>query len=275
MKQNKLLKLLYLTLSAIVVLTSLAPLIWMLMTGFKEKTEVYRVPFSFFPDNFSNLANYSKVLTHKNFPNSMLTTLLGASISTTCCLIINAMAAYGFARIDFKGKKLLWAYCLLPMFIPSIAILIPSYVVVHKMGMLNTMAVLIIPGVAQTGHIFYLRQYFLGIPLSLEEAVQIDGGNRVQALIHVFIPMSAAPFVIVGFGAFVGYWNQYLWPLLTISKTKLYPIMQQLAFFRTERNIHYGVQMAGSFLAAVPPIMLFMFFQRFIVKGIKISGLKG
>jgi len=263
----------FIILTALIVFISLFPLVWMFLSGFKSKTEVVAVPFRFLPKVF-DLSNYEKILIDPRFPRAMIITFLGALVSVMCTLVVNTCAAYGFARIDFPGKRLFWAYCLLPMFIPGIAILIPSFLVVHTLGMLNTYAVLIIPGVAQAGHVFFLRQYFLSLPLSLEEASFIDGCSRFGTLARVFVPMSFPPLVIVGMGAFLGYWNSFIWPVLTLSDEKLYQIMQFLAFFRSERDMHLGIIMAGALLTSIPPLILMFVFQKYIVQGIKIAGLK-
>lgn len=160
------------------------------------------------------------------------------------------------------------------MFIPGMAILVTSFIVVTKLQMLDTLAVLVLPGVASAGHMFFIRQFYLNIPLALEEAALIDGAGRFKIFSHIFLPMSYPVFVIVGIGSYLGYWNSFVWPTMTITNVNLFQIMQYLATFRSERGTEMGMLMAGSSLAAVPTIVLFLIFQKYIIRGIKISGLK-
>jgi multiple sugar transport system permease protein len=257
----------------IVVLVSLFPLVWMAIAGFKSKEEVLAYPFKFFPSKW-DFSNYTQLFDTNVFLRSMGITFLGAIIFAVLVIFVNSMAAYVFARLDFPFKKFWWVYVILTMFIPSMAILIPSYIVVAKLHMLNTLAVLILPGVAASGHIFFIRQFYLGIPTELEEAAMIDGASRFKIYLHIFLPLSLPPFVIVGIGAFLGYWNAFIWPIMTISDERLYQIMQLLAYFRSTQNTEWAMIMAGSTLAAIPTIILLLIFQRYIIQGIKIAGLK-
>ncbi len=257
----------------LVIAIALFPLVWMILTAFKERTEIFEVPITIIPRNFEFL-NFSEVLHKESFLRSLWTTFLGATVLSIGNLLINGAGAYAFARINFRGKKALWSLALLPMYIPGVATMVPTFMVIHKMGLMNTYSALILPGLASAGNVFFLRQYFLGIPLSLEEASQIDGCDRIQAFFKLFVHMAIPPFVLTGVGAFLAYWNNYLWPLLVLSDTLKYPVMLELQFYRSQWDVHYGVLMAASFIAALPPAILFLIFQKYLVQGIKIAGLK-
>jgi multiple sugar transport system permease protein len=245
----------------------------MAIAGFKGRNEVLRSPFQFFPDMW-RWSNYTDILRDHQFMRAMVVTFIGALIFTALSLAVNSMAAYAFARLEFRGKKFWWIYCILPMFIPMMAILLTSFVVVSKLGMLNTMAVLIIPGVASAAQMFFLRQYYLNFPIAVEEAALIDGASRWQIFLRVFLPQSAAPFVVVGIASYLAYWNAYVWPILTITDPNLTQIMQFLGNFRSDRGNDWGLLMAGSTLASVPTVVLLLIFQRYIVNGVRISGIK-
>jgi multiple sugar transport system permease protein len=257
----------------LIAATVLFPLAWMAIAGFKGRQEVLRSPFQFFPDMW-RWSNYADIIKDQQFTRAMLVTFAGALIFTGLSLVVNSMAAYAFARLEFRGKKYWWVYCIMPMFIPSMAILLTSFVVVSKLGMLNTMAVLIIPGVASAAQMFFLRQYYLNFPIAVEEAAMIDGASRWQIFLKVFLPQSAAPFVVVGIGSYLAYWNAYVWPILTITDPDLTQIMQFLGTFRSDRGNDWGLLMAGSTLASLPTIALLLVFQRYIVNGVRISGIK-
>ncbi|MFC5649936.1 carbohydrate ABC transporter permease [Paenibacillus solisilvae] len=257
----------------LVALTALFPLLWMTIAGFKGKTEVLSTPFKFFPDKWL-VENYADILKDITFTRSMAVTFIGAIVFTVLSLIVNSMAAYVFARLEFRFKRIMWLYVITTMFIPGMAIMLTSFIVVTKLNMLDTMAVLILPGVASAGGMFFIRQYYLNIPIALEEAALIDGANRIKIFLHVFMPMSFPVFVIVGVGAYLGYWNSFVWPTMTITNPELFQIAQYLATFRSERSTEMGLLMAGSTLAAIPTILLFLIFQKYLIQGIKISGLK-
>lgn len=260
-------------LAIIIIFVTLFPLFWMFLSGFKPSRDIMKVPFQFFPSEWQ-IEHYLSLLSNYNFLRSMLVTFLGCIVFTCLVLTINSMAAYGFSRLDFGKKNLFWAYALLPMFIPGIAILVPSFIVVARLNLLNTYGALILPGIASAGTLFFLRQYYLGIPLSIEEAARIDGASRIKIYLKIFLPMSVQPFVIMGIGAFLGYWNAYIWPVMVISDEAKYQVMQFMAFFKTSRGSNWSVIMAGSTLTSIPTLILFIIFQRYIIQGIKISGLK-
>jgi multiple sugar transport system permease protein len=257
----------------LISVTALFPLAWMAMAGFKGKTEVLRSPFQFFPDTW-NPANYKEILKDPAFVRALVVTFVGAVIFTVLSLLVNSLAAYAFARLDFAFKGFWWLFCIIGMFIPMMAILLTSFVVVAKLGMLDTMAVLIIPGVASAAQMFFLRQFYLGYPVAVEEAALIDGASRWQIYLRIFLPQSKAPFVVVGIASFLAYWNSYVWPVLVITNPNLTQIMQYLGTFRSDRGNDWGLLMAGSTLAALPTIILVLIFQRYIVNGVRLAGMK-
>jgi multiple sugar transport system permease protein len=249
------------------------PILWMVIAGFKTRTEVLRSPFKFFPDSWDT-HNYAAILHDHIFMRAMLITFIGAVLFTIGSLFVNALAAYAFARLDFRLKPFWWVFCILPMFVPAMAILLTSFVVVAKLHMLNTLAVLVLPGIASSFQMFFLRQFYLNYPTALEEAALIDGANRWQIFYRLYLPQSKAPFVVVGTVSFLAYWNSYVWPVLTITDPKLVQIMQVLGNFRSDRGNDWGMLMAGSAIAAIPTVVLLLIFQRYIVNGVRISGMK-
>jgi multiple sugar transport system permease protein len=258
---------------AVFVLAALFPVAWMIIAGFKSKTEVISTPFQFFPEVWK-WQNYAQILADPTFTRTMLWTFLGAVLFTVLALSVNSLAAYAFARLDFRFKRTLWVIVITTMFIPGMTILLTSFIVVTRLEMLDTLAVLVIPGAASAGMIFFIRQFYLSIPSSLEEAAMLDGCGRFRIFTHLFLPLSKPPFVVMGITAFLAYWNSYVWPILTITSPDQYVVQQYLATFRSERSTELGLLMAGSVLAAAPVIILFLVFQRQIIGNIKMAGLK-
>lgn len=257
----------------LLVLLALFPLAWMVIAGFKSRTEVVATPFQFFPEVW-RIENYQQILADPEFTRSMTVTFAGAILFTILSLVVNSLGAYAFARLEFAFKNVLWVYVITTMFIPGMAILLTSFVVVTRLRMLDTLAVLVIPGAASAAHLFFMRQFYLNVPMALEEAATLDGASKWGIYRHIFLPMSKPVFVVVGMTSFLAFWNSYVWPIMTITSRDLYQIQQYLATFRSERAAELGMLMAGSTLAALPVMILFLIFQRHIIGGIKIAGLK-
>ena len=260
-------------LGGLFVIASLFPLAWMVIAGFKSKTEVVETPFQFFPEVWL-WQNYAQILADPTFLRTLAWTFFGAVLFTVGSLAVNSLAAYAFARLDFRFKKTIWAIVITTMFIPGMTILLTSFIVVTRLSMLDTLAVLVIPGLASAGMVFFIRQFYLNIPKSLEEAAMLDGCGRFGIFVRIFLPLSKPPFVVMGITAFLAYWNSYVWPILTITSPERFVLQQYLATFRSERSTELGLLMAGSVLAAAPVIILFLVFQRQIIGNIKMAGLK-
>lgn len=260
---------------AIVGFMALFPLVWMVLASFKKKTEVFRVPLTIFPETWQ-LDNYRKVFgdATAKFGISMLSTLMVSVLAVFLAMLINTMAAYAFARLEFYGKKFLWAYCIMTMFIPGLTIMLTSFLVVYNLGMLNTYAVLILPGLASGYNIFFFRQFYLNFPMALEDAARIDGAGRLRIYFKIFLPMSKAPLVVLGMGVFMGYWNSFLWPSLTVNDPGKMQIMQLIRSLSSVYATEYGAIMAATTIAIIPPLALFLFFKKYIVQGVVLSGIK-
>lgn len=258
-----------------IALLMLFPLIWMALASFKTKKEVFAVPLKILPEKFT-FDNFDTVFGDKSvsFVRSLFVTLLVAVIAVFLSLLVNMMAGYVFARMNFYFKRFLWVYCIVSMYIPAMTIQLTSFLVVHKLGMLDTLAVLILPGVASGYNIFFFRQFFLNMPLSLEEAAMIDGAGRIRIFFRIFVPLTKGPMVVLGAGTFIGYWNSFIWPSMTITKPKLMQIMQIIRSMRSVYSTDFGAVMAGTSIAVIPPIILFLIFQKQIVKGVVLSGIK-
>lgn len=255
------------------------PFIWMIPSALKDRTEIWSIPPKWFPNHFA-WENF-KILTKPDinggyFYRSFLVTLFVAVFATILNLSINMLAAYGFARHEFRFKKVLWVIFLLTMFVPGITVQITSIQVVTKLGLTNSLWVLILPTAANAYTIFFFRQYFLGIPDAIEEAAEIDGATRIQIYTKIFLPMSKTPIIISAFGCFIGHWNSYVWPTLTITENqdKYRQIMQYIYMLNTTDVREYGQVIAATLIAMALPIIIFAIFQKQIVEGVTLSGQK-
>lgn len=267
---------------AFLVALCVFPFLWVVLSSFKPLTEIQSIKFRFFPGKWTG-ANYVALFSANNryfprgtsFVQSIGMTLVVSVLALALSLIVNSLAAYAFARLEFPGKKILWSVYAVNMFVPNIAIIIPCYLVVSRLGMTDTLFVLVFPGVAYVWSIFFYRQYYLGIPRSIEEAALIDGCSRVGIYARMFLPMSVTPFIIMGLSVFQGFWNSYLWPSMVLSdSTELFQVNQLVAYFRNTQGTHWDLLLAGTVITCIPPIAILVFMQRYIMQGIKISGMK-
>lgn len=255
---------------------ALFPLVWMAISSFKDSKEILKAnPLRFFPTHWT-AENYQKLFADTTYPflRAMGSTAFVAITAALLSITINSMAGYAFARLNFTGKTWLWRLTIFAMYIPGITILVTSFVVVTRMGILDSYAVLILPGLAGAYAIFFFRQFFLNMPMAVEEAALIDGASRFRIFWNIFIPNAKSPYVIMGTGAFLGYWNSFLWPAMTVTSSKYMQVMQVIRSYNNMYANKYGIVLAGSLLAALPPIICFLCFQRYIVKGLMISGIK-
>lgn len=262
----------------LVVALILFPIIWMLPSAFKNRTELFAIPNHFFPESWS-WDNFTKVFTLNlngyNFASSLLSTLFVAVVATVLSLFVNMLAGYVFARMEFPFKNALWWYVLITMFIPGITILLTSIRVVNILHMSDTIWVLIIPGIVSAYNIFYFRQFFLSVPKSLEDAAQLDGLGHFGIFWHIFRPMSTTPMIVIGISVFMGYWNSFMWPTLTVSdNAKIAQVTQIIRVLSDAYAGDYGVVVAASLVSLAIPLALYLIFQKKILEGIATTGLK-
>ena len=274
----------YIVIAVLVIALFLFPLIWSLPYSLKDGREVFKMSevggsISWFPEKpcWDNFQEVFKVdVNGGRFLNALLSTFVVASCNCFFSILINMLAAYGFARFNFKFKNVIFTYLLFFMFVPGIAIQLTSIKVVSELNMINTIFVLFVPGMANSYSIFFFRQYFLNIPDSVEEAAMLDGASRLKILISIFVPLSVTPMIIIGVGAFLGSWNSYIWPTLVITENEgtLTQVSQILYMLKSVNSHDYGVVIASCIIAMIPPLILFFIFQKKLVEGIASSGLK-
>lgn len=256
------------------------PIIWMIPAAFKPRGELFSVPNHFLPqaptlDNFKAVFNMK--LNNYNFVKSMLVTTGIAVASTVLSLAVNILAGYAFARIEFRFKKVLWIFFIVTMFVPGITIQLTSIKVVTALNMINTAWVLIVPWLSNSYQIFFFRQFYLGIPNSIDEAAAIDGCSRFKSFLKVTLPMSATPLIVLGVGNFMGAYNSYIWPVLTISDNPdLTMVMQIIQLIKSSMVSRYGfgIVIAATLMSIIVPIVIFAIFQKKIIAGLATTGLK-
>ena len=261
----------------IVVFMCLLPFAWMVLVSFKTETAMWEMPPSLEPSSFT-LSNYAHIWT-LNKPNVKIALLNSIFVSVTATggsLITAALAAYAFAKLEFKGKGKLFAIILSTMMVPGQITLIPMYVLIKKMGWINTFLPLIVPPVLTYSYgVFMLRQYFMSIPDSILESAKIDGASQPLIFTRLVLPMSMPAVASLLMMRFMGNWNSFLSPMLYINDIEKITLPLYIRYFEGAYETKWNYMMAASCITVLPMILIYLFTQRFLTEGIMLGGVKG
>jgi multiple sugar transport system permease protein len=260
----------------LIALLILLPLVWMVSTSFKPRAwlfapEIYWIPPVPSLVNYERLFNNPATPIVRWFANSVFV----ATLVTLLILFIDALAAYAYARMKFPGRKLIFTLLLATLFMPGIMFLIPNFLTVFRLGLLNNYAGVIIPGLAGVFGVFFLRQFYEALPRELEEAAEIDGASTLQTFFQIVLPLSKPALATLGVLTFLGSWNDFLWPLLILSDRNMLTLPPGLRTLQGAYTSEYGLMMAGAVVVAIPVLFIYIFLQRYIVESVATSGLKG
>ena len=262
----------YVTMYGLAFLT-LVPFLWMILTSLKDMSEIFVYPPKFFPSEFF-IENYVKAFEAAPFGRYYFNSIFVATLVTLGQLITCSMAAFAFARLRFKGRNMLFYLFLATMMIPYNVTMIPSFLVLHWLGWIDTYNALIVPGLASAFGTFLLRQFFMTIPRELEEAAYIDGASRFQVLRKILIPLSKPALATLGIFTFMGTFNDFIWALIVVNSDEMRTVQLGLAIFRDRYLTQWDLLMAGSVTATLPILIVFFFAQKYFIKGITLSGIK-
>jgi multiple sugar transport system permease protein len=252
---------------------TLFPIFWMYSSTFKPYKEIFAYPPTLLPIQFTLGNLYSSLFEHR-FLRYMGNSLYVALVVTLVALLLHAMAGYAFARLDFPLRDTLFVMLISTLIIPIYSILIPRYILVNQLGWINTYAGLIIPAIPHGFGIFALRQFLLGLPIELEEAARIDGASRVKIFLLIALPLCKTILVTLGVIFFMVNWDAFIWPLVVAVSDDLKLIQVGLAGFMDLQTPQWHLLIASASLAATPNLIVFLLAQRYVVQGIKTTGLK-
>lgn len=257
-------------------LVFVSPLIFMLVTSFKTRNEASAIPPSWIPHNPTGQA-YSSILHSDGTPvfRWFLNSLIAATANAALVVTTAALAAYPLARMQFRGKKLVFGAIIATLFVPPVILIIPNYLIVGDLKWLDTLLAVIIPTAASAFGVFFLRQFFLTLPEELEEAAVLDGANRWQIFMRVIVPLSKPALVTLAVLSFLTNWNDFLWPVYVLFSPENQTLQPGLSTLQSANNVRYDLLMAGAVIASLPVLVLYVFGQRFIIEGVSRSGLKG
>ena len=272
-KLMKVLVYLFLLLMGVIVLF---PFYWMIVSSLKTLEEYRRSVPTFFPRKIM-FSNYASAFTTANLGRLFLNTLYVGIVSTILSLVITILSAFAFARLEFKGKNILFAGLLATMMIPGELFTITNYQTVTNLGWINTYTVLIVPFLVSVFYIYLLRQNFLQIPNELYLAAKVDGTSDFKYLCKVMIPLSLPTLISITILKMMGAWNSYIWPRLVANDAAHRMVTNGLrnAFKDTTGDVNYPVQMAAVALVSAPLFLVFIFLRKYIMKGVSRSGIKG
>lgn len=251
----------------------LMPFIWMILTSFKDMSEIFVYPPKWFPSKF-NLDNYINAFSAAPFGRFYLNSIFVAVTVTIGQLITCSMAAFAFARLKFWGRDVLFFIFLGTMMIPYNVTMIPSFMVLYWLGWIDSYQALIVPGLASAFGTFLLRQFFITIPKELEEAAYIDGATKFQVLRRIIVPLAKPALATLAIFTFMGVFNDFIWALIVINSESMSTVQLGLAIFRDRYLTQWDLLMAGSVTAVLPILIVFFFAQKYFIKGITLSGLK-
>ena len=261
----------------ILLLLFMLPILWMLSTSLKPASQVELRPPQWIPSPF-NWVNFADFWRYASFDRGILNSAIMTFGAMIGVFVSGPFVAFGFARLQFAGRNFLFVVVLATMMLPAQVTLIPLYIIYKNIGWLNTFYPFIVPSFLGGGafFIFLLRQFFLTIPVELEDAARIDGCNAFRIFAQIFLPLSKPVLATIGIFSFVNGWNDYFGPLIFLSSPKKMPVTVVLATFKDlEGGIQYNLVMAAAFVAVLPCLAVFFIFQEHLVGGIAISGLKG
>ncbi|WP_424237474.1 carbohydrate ABC transporter permease [Bhargavaea ginsengi] len=250
----------------------LSPLWWMLVTSVKTMQEVMTYPPAFWPESW-NWSNYMKTWEAAPFDLYTINTLTITILVVIGNVFVNSFIAYGFAKIPFKGRNVLFAIVLSTMMIPGFVTLIPQYVLFAKLQWLNTYYPLVIPAFFGSAfNIFLLRQFYMTIPDELIEAAKMEGASHFWIWWKIGLPLTKPALATVAIFSFNGAWNDFLGPLLYLNDENLYTLQLGLQVFKGQMSTQWNYLMAGSLLVLLPVIILFFFFQKYFIQGINLQS---
>ena len=265
---NKFITYFFLILGAVIMIF---PFVWMILTSSKTVPESMQIPPTILPKQFT-LDNFSDAIASLPFANLYINTILMVFFRVVCAVLFSSMAGYAFAKLKFRGKNLLFGIVLVQMSLPSQIFIIPQYQMVAKMGLANTIFALVFPGLVSAFGMFFLRQTYMGIPKEIGEAAYLDGCNQWQTFYKVMFPLTGTSVAALTIFTAVFAYSDLMWPLVVNSDLNMMTLSSGLATLRGQFTTNFPVLMAGSLLAMLPMVILYLIFQRQFIEGIASTG---
>lgn len=264
----------------VVIVLALAPIAWMLTTSLKPESEIISTGIQWIPQTFT-LEHFQSILNRYPMAQWTLNSLIVSTAATLLVLLLDSLAGYAFARMQFRGRGILFTIILSMLFVPIQITVVPLFILFSRMGLTDTYWAMILPAGANVTGVFLMRQFFLSVPAELEEAARIDGASNLRIWWSVVLPLARPALTAVAILTFLSTWNSFFWPLIATRTDASRTLPVGIAQFMSLRPGQaqgaqaYGQAMAGAVLAAMPPIVVFYMLQRYFIEGISMTGIKG
>lgn len=254
----------------------LLPLAWIALTGLKPESEIIRLPIQWLPvqptaENFGTALTTSRTA---NIGRAFFNSTIVATGETLFTLVIDAMAGYALARLQFRGRAVVFGIIVASLMVPLQITLVPLYLMFEGVGWLNSYHALILPGLSRAFGVFLMRQFFLALPRDLQDAAKIDGAGPFMTFARVALPLVKPALAALGIFTFLRSWNEFTWPLIAISSNDMMTLPVALARLLGSYRVEYGIVMAGATVSALPLIIVFFLAQRQIIQGVALTGMK-
>ncbi|MBC9712683.1 carbohydrate ABC transporter permease [Streptomyces sp. TRM66268-LWL] len=250
------------------------PLLWLLVTSVMSDAEINRFPPALWPSDL-DLGGYRYVLGNAMFPRWLLNSLIVSGVAVVSNLVFGALGGYAFARMRFGGSRVLLVLMLATMAVPFQLTMIPTFLVMKQLGLIDTLGALIVPSLVTPFAVFLLRQFFLSLPRELEEAAWMDGCSRLRVLWSVVLPLARPALATVAVLTFLTTWNDLSWPLIAINHDTQYTLQLGLTTFQGQHHTRWSAVMAGNVITVLPVLLAFLAAQKTFIRSLTTSGLKG
>lgn len=249
------------------------PFLWMLLTALKTYTEATRIPPTLFPEVL-NVSNFPKAFAAQPFVKMYINTFLMILFRVLFALVFSSLAGYAFAKLEFPLKKLCFSIVLVQLMLPGQIFILPQYSMMAKLGLLDTVAALVFPGIVSAFGVFFLRQFYMGLPNELCEAAYLDGCNQGKIFWKIMLPLTKTPMMALAVFTAIFAWSDLMWPLIVNMSVDKMPLAAGIASMKGQFFTDYPLLMAASFIAMIPMLVLYLFFQKQFVEGIAMTGSK-
>ncbi|MET9291986.1 carbohydrate ABC transporter permease [Streptomyces sp. NPDC003077] len=250
------------------------PLVWLLLSSVMTNAEINRFPPALWPEGL-HLGGYEYVLNNAMFPRWFANSFIVAASAVLSNLVLGSLGGYAFARMRFAGSRVLLGLMLATMVIPFQLTMIPTFLVMKRLGLIDTLGALIVPSLVTPFAVFLFRQFFLALPRELEEAAWIDGCSRLRVLYSIVMPLARPALATVAVLTFLSTWNDLTWPLIAINHDTQYTLQLGLTTFQGQHHNQWSAIMAGNVITVVPVLLAFLFAQKTFIQSLTSSGLKG
>ncbi|WP_114588024.1 carbohydrate ABC transporter permease [Microbacterium arborescens] len=252
----------------------LIPFLWMVLGSVKTQGEILRRPPTWFPENPTG-ENFAQWFGPLDFGHFFANSLIVAVVTVLGNIVFCSMVGYALAKMEFPGKKVLFILVMVTLMVPGVVTFVPLFVMVSSLGLVNTYPALILPFITAPIGVFLMRQFIMGIPDALLEAARLDGAGEWRIFSRIVMPLCGPPLATLGILTFLASWNNFLWPLVAAQTEEMYTLPVALSLYSTGQNAtNYGLLLAGSVLVIAPIIVLFVFLQRWFIRGVATTGLK-